>query len=238
MTPQLYHCFYCHMLYDGNGQGWGAYWNLTPTVAFLYMMRYWSGIVNFGRLIFIRALQCTGSDQRKMWYTLLLAVLSCFSEVGAYLRKNWGGGIFTRKKIIVNMPPLKSSQMYMTKPKQIQKKISENTGKTFSVIMPPFTSRGGHNYGNDCTKSIFFLHSLVYLGKPSRGKSDVFLNIVQTGGGGQPMFKNYVGNCRVCWRSFNNMKFAWKGTFEALMVKFGGEIGTLLLPFVMLKNAF
>ena len=47
------------------------------------------------------------------------------------------------------------------------------------------------------------------------------------GGGGQPMFKNYVGNCRVFWRSFNNMKFAWKGTFEALMVKFGGEIGTL-----------
>ena len=27
-------------------------------------------------------------------------------------------------------------------------------------------------------------------------------------GGGQPMFKNYVGNCRVFWRSFNNMKFA------------------------------
>ena len=34
-----------------------------------------------------------------------------------------------------------------------------------------------------------------------------FFNIVQTGGG-QPMFKNYVGNCRVFWRSFNNMKFA------------------------------
>ena len=66
-----------------------------------------------------------------------------------------------------------------------------------------------------------------YLGKPSFQKSAVFLNIVQTGGGGQPMFKNYVGNCRVFWRSFNNMKFAWKGTFEALMVKFGGEIGTL-----------
>ena len=29
------------------------------------------------------------------------------------------------------------------------------------------------------------------------------------------------------WRSFNNMKFAWKGTFEALMVKFEGKIGTL-----------
>ena len=31
--------------------------------------------------------------------------------------------------------------MYMTKPKQV-KKISENTGKTFSVIMPSFTCRG------------------------------------------------------------------------------------------------
>ena len=51
----------------------------------------------------------------------------------------------------------------------------------------------------------------------------------------QPMFKNYVGNCRVFWRSFNNMKFAWKGTFEALVVKFGGKIGTL---YQMLKNAF
>ena len=53
--------------------------------------------------------------------------------------------------------------------------------------------------------------------------------------GVKPMFKNYVGNCRVFWRSFNNMKFAWKGTFEALMVKFGGKIGTL---YQMLKNAF
>ena len=42
-------------------------------------------------------------------------------------------------------------------------------------------------------------------------------------------------NCRVFWMSFNNMKFAWKGTFEALMVKFGGKIGTL---YQMLKNAF
>ena len=36
--------------------------------------------------------------------------------------------------------------MYMTKPKQVQKS-SENTGKTFSVIMPPFTSRGGRGGG-------------------------------------------------------------------------------------------
>ena len=62
---------------------------------------------------------------------------------------------------------------------------------------------------------------------PSFQKSAVFFNIVQTGGGGKPMFKNFVGNCRSFWRSFNNMKFAWKGTFEALMVKFGGKIGTL-----------
>ena len=48
----------------------------------------------------------------------------------------------------------------------------------------------------------------LQLGKPSCKKSEVFLNIVQTGEGGQPMFKNYVGNCRVFWRSFNNMKFA------------------------------
>ena len=62
-----------------------------------------------------------------------------------------------------------------------------------------------------------------------------FFNIVQKGGGSKTMFKNYVGNCRVFWRSFNNMKFAWKGAFEALMVKFGGKIGTL---YQMLKNTF
>ena len=144
LSPQLYHCFYCHMLYDGNGQGWGAYWNLTPTVAPLYMMRYWSGIVNFGWLISIR---CTGSDQSKMWYALLLAVISCFGEVG-HIYGKMGGGIFTEFLFTVNMPPLKSSpmkpgksmlffhiwnanfsvtsinsQMYMTKPKQAQKKL-------------------------------------------------------------------------------------------------------------------
>ena len=43
-----------------------------------------------------------------------------------------------------------NSQMYMTKPKQVQKKLSENTGKTFSVIMPSFTCRGGHIYRNYC----------------------------------------------------------------------------------------
>ena len=72
----------------------------------------------------------------------------------------------------------------------------------------------------------FILISDLDKGSHPFKKVQFFLNIVQTGGG-QPMFKNYVGNCRVFWRSFNNMKFAWKGTFEALMVKFGGEIGTL-----------
>ena len=80
--------------------------------------------------------------------------------------KKWGGADL-RKKITVNMPTLKSSvikpsksmlffhisnenfsvtpinsQMYMTKPKQVQKELLENTGKTFSVIMPSFTCRG------------------------------------------------------------------------------------------------
>ena len=51
--------------------------------------------------------------------------------------------------------------------------------------------------------------ALSRAGMPPFQKSAVFLNIVQTGvGGGQPMFKNYVGNCRVFWRSFNNMTFA------------------------------
>ena len=36
-----------------------------------------------------------------------------------------------------------NSQIYMTKPKQAQTTLSENTGKTFFVIMPPFSSRGG-----------------------------------------------------------------------------------------------
>ena len=45
------------------------------------------------------------------------------------------------------------------------------------------------------------------LGKPSRKKNAVFFNIVQTG-------------------HLNVMKFAWKGTFEAFMVKFEGKMGT------------
>ena len=86
---------------------------------------------------------------------------------GAYLRQNRGGR-FTEIIFTVNMPPIKNSphktgksmlfftfemtlfsvmsinsQIYMTKPKQAQKTLSENTGKTFSVIMPPFSSKGG-----------------------------------------------------------------------------------------------
>ena len=136
--------------------GVGAYWNLTPTVDLLYMMRYWSGSVNSDALV-----------QSKMWYALLLAVFSCFSEGGIFTVKG-GGGIFTEIIFTVNMPPLKNSpiktgksmlffyiwnatfsvmlinsQIYMTTPKQAPNKLSENIGKTFSVIMPPFSSRGG-----------------------------------------------------------------------------------------------
>ena len=38
------------------------------------------------------------------------------------------------------------------------------------------------------------LSCCTLLGKPSRKKSAVFLNIVQKGGGVKPMFKNYVVN--------------------------------------------
>ena len=41
-----------------------------------------------------------------------------------------------------------NSQMYMTKPKQVQKKLSENTGKT---LCPLLHAGGGHIYGNYCT---------------------------------------------------------------------------------------
>ena len=87
-----------------------------------------------------------------------------------YQSRGWGPwlGIFTEIMFTVNMPPIKNSphktgksmlfftfeiplfsvmsinsQIYMTKPKQAQKTLSENTGKTFSVIMPPFSSKGG-----------------------------------------------------------------------------------------------
>ena len=104
--------------------------------------------------------------QRKMWYALTLAVLSCFSEGGIFTVE-WGG-IITEIIFTVNMPPIKNSphktgksmlfftfeiplfsvmsinsQIYMTKPKKARKTLSENTGKTFSVIMPPFSSKGG-----------------------------------------------------------------------------------------------
>ena len=104
--------------------------------------------------------------QRKMWYALTLAVLSCFSEGGIFTVE-WGG-IITEIILTVNMPPIKNSphktgksmlfftfeiplfivmsinsQIYMTKPKQAQKTLSENTGKAFSVIMSPFSSKGG-----------------------------------------------------------------------------------------------
>ena len=95
-----------------------------------------------------------------------LFLRAVFSKFFGMHTIKWGWA-YLRKKITVNMPPLKSSlikpsksmlffhiwnanfsvtpinsQMYMTKPKQVQKKLSENTGKTFSVIMPSFTCRG------------------------------------------------------------------------------------------------
>ena len=82
---------------------------------------------------------------------------------GIFTVKWGGGGIFTEIIFTVNMPPIKNSphktgksmlfftfeiplfsvmsinsQIYMTKPKQARKTLSENTGKTFSVIMLPF----------------------------------------------------------------------------------------------------
>ena len=36
-----------------------------------------------------------------------------------------------------------NSQMYMTKPKQVKKKTLRKYWENFTVIMPPFTSRGG-----------------------------------------------------------------------------------------------
>ena len=101
-----------------------------------------------------------------MWYALTLAVLSCLNKGGIFTVK-WGGR-FTEIIFTVNMPPIENSphktgksmlfftfemplfsvmsinsQIYMTKPKQARKTLSENTGKTFSVIMPPFSSKGG-----------------------------------------------------------------------------------------------
>ena len=55
-----------------------------------------------------------------------------------------------------------NSQIYMTKPKQARKTLSENTGKTVSVIMPPFSSKGGgHNYGNDCTMVFYDIQNWI-----------------------------------------------------------------------------
>ena len=54
----------------------------------------------------------------------------------------------------------------------------------------------------------FTLDFLGRLREAIPGEKCSFFEHFSNGGGGQPMFKNYVGNCRVFWRSFNNMKFA------------------------------
>ena len=48
-----------------------------------------------------------------------------------------------------------NSQIYMTMPKQGPKKLSKNTGTTFSVIMPPFTPRGGGGIITEMTVNQF-----------------------------------------------------------------------------------
>ena len=89
----------------------------------------------------------------------------------------------------------------------------------FSLLEWWTTQRGNDRYKD---------HLDGQLGKPTRKKSAVFLNIVQ----------KLCCKFGVFWRSFNNMKFAWKGTFEALMVKFEGKIGTLYQIFTPCKNTF
>ena len=54
-----------------------------------------------------------------------------------------------------------NSQIYMTTPKQAPNKLSENIGKTFSVIMPLFHPGWGHNYGNYCTLHISIHHFVL-----------------------------------------------------------------------------
>ena len=72
-----------------------------------------------------------------------------------------------------------NSQIYMTMPKQAPKRLSENTGTTFSVIMPPFSSRGGHNYGNYCTVKFTFKISIVLQLNDPTSKNVFFLIILR-----------------------------------------------------------
>ena len=89
-------------------------------------------------------------------------------------------------------------------------------GTETSIFNPPSDNSGRHLYN---------VHRSIRDALLSKKCS--FFEHCSNGGGGQPTFQNFVGNCRSFWRSFDNIKFAWKGTFEAWMVKFGGEIGTL-----------
>ena len=95
--------------------------------------------------------------------------------------------------------------------------------------LPSGHDQFGFMWSSGLTRYIHFsvASKIVQIREAIVGEKWCFFEHCSNGGGGQPMFKNFVGNCRSFWRSFNNMKLAWKGTFEALMVKFGGEIGTL-----------
>ena len=55
-----------------------------------------------------------------------------------------------------------NSQIYMTKPKQARKTLPENTGKAFSVIMPPFSSKGGAQLRKWLYKKLFGILSPVF----------------------------------------------------------------------------
>ena len=92
--------------------------------------------------------------------------------------------------------------------------------KMLSVSIPDCQSQFARNSQLCATKGSHHVRKVQF-----------FLTLFKRGGGVKPMFKNYVGNCRVFWRSFNNMKFAWKGTFEAFMVKCKGKMGTLYQNF-------
>ena len=61
--------------------------------------------------------------------------------------------------------------MYMTKPKQVQKKTLRKYWENFFRNYAPFYIMGGHNYGNYCTLkcSIFIDEEMLAKGAPRSG---------------------------------------------------------------------
>ena len=78
-----------------------------------------------------------------------------------------------------------------------------------------------------------YLASILDKGSRPVRKVQFLLTLFKRGGGGHSHVQKLCCKFGVFWRSFNNMKFAWKGTFEALMVKFEGKIGTLYQIYVL-----